>query len=99
MEAWPTDFNAETIRKAARRKALEDIDSAILAGMNDIDFLRDVLHDLCEQVARLTAENKALRENLLFSTDPGDLPNEHLCVERDGQEERKERSSHAASTL
>jgi regulator of replication initiation timing len=99
MEAWPTDFNAETIREAARRKALEDIDAAILAGMNDIDFLRDVLHDLCEQVARLTAENKALRENLLFSTHPGDLPNEHLCVERDGPEERKERSSHAASTL
>lgn len=98
MEAWPTDFNAETIREAARRKALEGIDAAILAGMNDIDFLRDVLHDLCEQVARFTAENKALRENLLFSTDPGDLP-EHFCVERDGPEERKERSSHAASAI
>lgn len=99
MEAWPKDFNAKTIREAARRKAQEDIDAAILAGMNDIDFLRAVLRDLCQQVARLTAENKALRENLLFSTAPGDLPNEHLCVERDGPEERKERISHAASAI
>lgn len=67
--------------------------------MNDIDFLRAVLRDLGEQVVRLTAENKALRANLQFQTEFGDHPNEHLCLERHGPDERKERSSHAANTL
>ncbi|MDA8305632.1 MAG: hypothetical protein M0Z81_02215 [Deltaproteobacteria bacterium] len=99
MEGWPKYFTAETIREAARRQAQEDINAAILAGMNDIDVLRAVLRDLCEQVDRLTAESKALRATLQFATELGDLPNEHLCVERHGPDERKERSSHAANTL